>query len=89
VWDSIDNLGGSIGTDYDILAARHSSLPGDCEGDGDVDLCDFALFCQCFAGADNPPAAGCQAGVDADLDDDGDVDGIDFTLFAANCTGPQ
>ena len=46
-------------------------------------------FAQDFGAAGNPPAAGCQPGVDADLDDDGDVDLGDFTRFAANCTGPQ
>ncbi|UCG16868.1 MAG: exo-alpha-sialidase [Phycisphaerales bacterium] len=88
VWDSTDNLSGTIGTDYDILVAQTSVVPGDCDRDGKVDLYDFALFCQCFAGTGNPPAVGCQPGVDADLDNDGDVDLGDFTLFAANCTGP-
>jgi hypothetical protein len=62
-------------------------LLGDFDGDGDVDLSDFAIFAQCFAGADNPPAAGCPGGVDADLDGDGDVDLSDFSVFAQNFTG--
>jgi hypothetical protein len=60
---------------------------GDFDVDGDVDLSDFALFAQCFAGADNPPAPGCPPGVDADLDGDGDVDLTDFAVFAQNFTG--
>lgn len=62
---------------------------GDFDGDGDVDLTDFATFGQCFGGANNPPAAGCPAGVDADSDGDGDVDLTDFALFAQNFTGSQ
>lgn len=62
-------------------------LTADFDGDGDVDTADFGLFAQCFAGAANPPAAGCPAGVDADLDDDGDVDTSDFGLFSQQFTG--
>jgi hypothetical protein len=58
----------------------------DFDGDGDVDTSDFAMFAQCFAGSNNPPAASCPVGVDADLDDDGDVDTSDFALFA-QCFG--
>jgi hypothetical protein len=61
--------------------------PADFDGDGDVDLTDFAAFGQCFAGAGNPPAPGCPAGVDADFDNDGDVDLSDFATFAQNYTG--
>jgi hypothetical protein len=60
---------------------------GDLDGDGDVDLADFALFGQCFGGANLPPAGGCPVGVDADFDDDGDVDLTDFAIFAQNFTG--
>jgi hypothetical protein len=60
---------------------------GDFDGDGDVDLADFALFGQCFGGANLPPAGACPPGVDADLDDDGDVDLSDFAAFAQNFTG--
>lgn len=59
----------------------------DFDCDGDVDLVDFALFSQCFSGADNPPAGTCPPGVDADLDDDDDVDLADFAIFAQQFTG--
>lgn len=64
-----------------------TGLPGDFDGDGDVDTTDFGVFALCFGGALNPPAASCPAGVDADLDGDGDVDVSDFALFAQFFTG--
>lgn len=60
---------------------------GDFDADGDVDLGEFAIFAQCFAGALNPPAPSCPLGIDADFDDDGDVDTADFAIFAQNFTG--
>jgi len=62
-------------------------LPGDFDGDGDVDLSDFVTFQLCFGGSNNPPAATCPPGVDADLDGDGDVDLADFLIFQQNFTG--
>jgi hypothetical protein len=62
-------------------------LTADFDGDGDVDLADFASLSQCFGGSLNPPAPGCPAGVDADLDDDGDVDLADFAGFSQQFTG--
>ena len=62
-------------------------LPGDFDGDGDVDLDDFGSFSACYNGSERPPAATCPPGVDADLDGDGDCDLDDFALFAANYTG--
>jgi hypothetical protein len=59
----------------------------DFDGDGDVDLADFATFGQCFGGPNLPPAPGCPAGVDADLDGDGDVDLADFAAFSQLYTG--
>jgi hypothetical protein len=59
----------------------------DFDGDGDVDLADFAAFGQCFGGSNLPPAGGCPPGVDADLDGDADVDLADFALFSQLYTG--
>ncbi len=56
----------------------------DLNGDGVVDLKDFALFQSCYNGAGQPPSASCTAGVNADLDMDSDVDLDDYMiLFAA------
>jgi len=63
------------------------NLPGDFDGDGDVDLSDFTVFQLCFGGSNNPPAPTCPAGADADLDGDGDVDLADFLIFQQNFTG--
>ena len=62
-------------------------LPGDFDGDGDVDLSDFVTFQLCFGGSNNPPAPTCPPGIDADLDGDGDVDLADFLIFQQNFTG--
>ena len=68
-------------------AAGGDGVPADFDGDGDVDLSDFAAFAQCFGGSNLPPASGCPPGVDADLDGDGDVDLADFAIFSQNFTG--
>jgi glucose/arabinose dehydrogenase len=74
---------------FKIVPAGPLAPLGDLDDDGDVDLTDFALFAQCFAGSDNPPATGCPAGVNADLDCDADVDLTDFATFGQNFTGSQ
>lgn len=71
----------------DIYVA--TGLPqSDFDGDGDVDLVDFAKFHPSFAGsgAAIPPFPICAA--DADLDGDDDVDLDDFALFRADFDGP-
>ena len=58
--------------------------PGDCDGDGDVDLHDFVDFEACLAG----PGGGLGTGCDCfDLDDNGDVDLGDFAEFQSVFTG--
>ncbi len=60
---------------------------GDTDGDGDVDLPDFATMLDCFTGPDGgPPQPGC---LPADTDRDGDVDFADFRLFQLVFTGSQ
>ncbi|HNQ22519.1 MAG TPA: hypothetical protein PKK06_05435 [Phycisphaerae bacterium] len=63
---------------------RAATLPGDCDGDQDVDLADFADFSDCLGG----PGQGLGADCDCyDLDDDGDVDLRDFAEFQTAFTG--
>jgi hypothetical protein len=61
-------------------------IPGDLDGDGDVDLVDHGLFQACLSGFSVPPPAGCDA---AKLDLDIDVDGDDFNLFLGCMSGPN
>ena len=59
-------------------------VPGDLDGDLDVDLADYALFAACLAGPDvTTPPVGCSMGTftTADLDADGDVDLTDGAAF--------
>ena len=53
-------------------------LPGDFDGDSDVDGVDFGLW-----QAGYPMASGASLG-DGDADGDGDVDGVDFGIWQAN-----
>ncbi len=53
-------------------------IPGDLDGNGQVDLADHNAFLQCLTGAGNGVLTGCEA---ADLDANGDVDLVDIGLF--------
>ncbi len=59
----------------------------DIDGDGNVDLTDFASFVACTSGPGNPPAPTCPVGTNADLDGDCDVDLADFAVFTRDFTG--
>jgi hypothetical protein len=59
-------------------------LPGDSDGDNDVDIVDFGAFQLCFTGSGETLAPGCEW---ADFDGDGDVDLIDFGAFQIAFTG--
>ncbi|MEK7756912.1 MAG: dockerin type I domain-containing protein [Planctomycetota bacterium] len=50
----------------------------DSDGDGDVDLDDFAMFAACVGEPDAVPPPGCES---HDLDGDGDVDVEDFSIL--------
>ena len=60
------------------------SASGDLDGDGDVDIDDYALFYNCMAGPGTLPLVGCET---ADIDADGDCDLIDLDSFQLAFTG--
>ncbi len=59
-------------------------LPGNCDGDNDVDMADFEDLATCLLGPDNGlgPNCGC-----FDIDQDGDVSSTDFAVFQRSFTG--
>ena len=61
-----------------------NEIPGDCDGDGDVDQSDFGCFQRCLSGewVSYKPSCG-----SADLDIDGDVDLNDFQVFLSCMRG--
>jgi hypothetical protein len=80
-WDN--NVGNYLY--YNLLG-----IPGDIDGNGYVDLNDFATLALCYHGAAvASPPPGCSAVEFAacDLDGDSDVDLGDFSTFALNFTG--
>jgi hypothetical protein len=68
------------------------AIPGDFDGDGDVDLEDFAQFAACYGlpigSADfTPPTTACRDAFD--FDTDGDVDLADVSIFQSAFTTTQ
>ena len=96
----------TVDYNYDIGGGFRIAVPGqditgdsfsfrlkwksDVDGDGDVDLNDFATFSVCFYGASvTVPPPGCTPGdfAASDFDEDGDVDLSDLATFAVEFTG--
>ncbi|MBI4719242.1 MAG: proprotein convertase P-domain-containing protein [Planctomycetes bacterium] len=72
------------GAEYSCGCGEPPAVPGDSDGDGDVDMGDLSTFFPCFGQSPLPP--GCNA---SDIDGDGDVDRDDFAVLLANFNGPQ
>ncbi len=75
---------------FGVTVAGLASLPGDSEGDCDVDVADFRGFAACLTGpcapsCDPPLDPGCDV---MDSDGDGDVDLADFRAFQLGFSGP-
>jgi hypothetical protein len=76
---------GEVGVDnVQLISGNDKPTPGDSDGNGDVDLVDFAEFQLCFTGPSGTVAKDCAV---MDFDDDGDVDLADFGSFQLAFTG--
>jgi PKD repeat protein len=64
-----------------------TALPGDFDGDGDIDQKDFGHLQACYSGSgEQQTDPDC---LDAILDGDGDVDASDFAIFQTCMSGPN
>ena len=81
----IDEDHPQFGMTHGVLLTPVGGLPGDFDGDGDVDLDDFAEFVPCMTGPGNGSVApGCEV---FDFEPDDDVDLTDFAGFATIFVG--
>ncbi len=74
-------------------------MPGDFDGDGDLDLADYVVLANCFGGPDVVPTGPvcCPTGGEppepcnspGDFDRDNDIDLADVLEFQFRFTGPQ
>jgi len=77
-----DNSASNSGAAY-VFTGVGPSIPGDSDGDGDVDLADYANFADCL----DQPVPNQECLDSFDWDDDGDVDLMDFATFQVAFTG--
>jgi len=68
-----------------VTTALRVAIPGDADGDGDVDDADLGIA---FANYTGPATNGGKVFTDGDADFDGDVDDADLGIAFANYTGP-
>ena len=80
----IDNviLEGTVGPAPTVATV----IPGDADGDGDVDIADFMAMMRCFTGSNVQAADGCGT---FDFDGDGDIDLRDQIAWQSAFTGSQ
>jgi hypothetical protein len=79
------NAHGTRADSFHAFVDPSALVPGDFDGDGDVDQTDFGHFQACLTGdqaAQDSPAC-----LDARLDGDSDVDQLDFAVFQACLSG--
>jgi len=89
--DDADTVDTGAGTPPIVDLGAHEypgpPVPGDFDGDGDVDLADFSAWDGCLTGPNaGPYADGCQT---FDFESDGDVDLRDFAGFQAALGTPR
>ena len=83
-WYTTDNVGGTIGTERDILMARAEIFVcGDADADADFDLYDFSLMQACLG------IALTETCVAFDFNADGTIALDDYALLATKLKGPQ
>ncbi len=78
--------------EFEVYGSELTDLPHDADGDGDVDLDDYAMFLDCLMGPEAAPAPvlglTAQDCLDVfDADADGDVDLADYMSFTAAFSG--
>ena len=71
-------------TDEATIKITVKNVPGDFDGDRDVDQKDSEHFQACYSGSGTPAQVGSE---DAILDADGDVDANDFAVFISCLSG--
>jgi hypothetical protein len=82
--DIVISAGNLTGTDSTLSVFLNSTVgacQGDADGDGDVDLADYAQFASCFAGPGHAAGVPCPV-ANPDCDGDGDVDLQDYAAFS-------